>query len=55
MVKVLMVVQHITLCTLCIAFMLVSNTYIFVIDHTEEGHEEPSEPTQVEGANLEQE
>jgi hypothetical protein len=55
MVKVLMAMQHITVCTPCIAFMLVSHTYIFVIDHAEQGHEEPPEPTQVEGANFEQE
>jgi hypothetical protein len=55
MVKLLMVMQHITLRTRCIAFMLVSHTCIFVIDHAEEGHEEPSEPAQVEGANSEQE
>jgi hypothetical protein len=50
-----MAMQHITVCTPCIAFMLVSHTYIFVIDHAEQGHEEPPEPTQVEGANFEQE
>jgi hypothetical protein len=55
MVKVLMIVKHIILCTPCIAFMLVSHTYIFVIDYMEQGHEEPPEPAQVEDANSEQE
>jgi hypothetical protein len=44
MVNVLMVMQHITLCTTCIAIMFVSHTCIFAIDHAEQGHEEPSEP-----------
>jgi hypothetical protein len=52
MVKLRMVMQHITVCTPCIAFMLVSHTFIFVIHHTEQGHEEPPEPTQVEGVNT---
>jgi hypothetical protein len=43
MVKLLMIMQHITLCTPCIAFMLVSHTCIFVIDHAEQGHEERSQ------------
>jgi hypothetical protein len=34
--------------------MLVSYTSIFVIGHTEQGHEGPSEPAPVEGANSEQ-
>jgi hypothetical protein len=50
-----MIMQHIILCTPCIALMLVSHTYIFVIDHARQGHEEPSDPAQVEGANSEQE
>jgi hypothetical protein len=53
MVKFYMIMQHITLCTLCIAFLLVSYTCIFTIDHTEQGHEEPPEPASVEGANIE--
>jgi hypothetical protein len=55
MVKVLMIIHHIILCTPCITFMLVSHTSIFAIDHAEQGHEEPPEPAQVEGANFEQE
>jgi hypothetical protein len=55
MVKVLMIMQHITLFTLCIAFMLVSHTCIFVIDQSEQGHEKSSELAQVKGANSEQE
>jgi hypothetical protein len=50
-----MIMQHIILCTPCIAFMLVSHTCIFAIDHAEQGHEEPSEPAQVKGTNFEQE
>jgi hypothetical protein len=53
MVKLLMVMQHITLCTPCIAFILVSHTCIFAIDHAEHVHEELPEPAQVEGANYE--
>jgi hypothetical protein len=55
MVKLLMIMQHIILCTPCIAFMLFSHPYIFVIDYAEQGHEEPPESAQVEGANIEQE
>jgi hypothetical protein len=44
----------ITLCTPCIAFMLVAHTCILVIDHVEQGHVEPPEPAPVEGANYEQ-
>jgi hypothetical protein len=47
--------QHITLCTPCIVFMLVSHTYIIAIDHAEQGSEEPSEPAQVEDTSPEQE
>jgi hypothetical protein len=50
-----MIRQHIILFTLCIAFILVSHTCIFAIDHVEQGHEEPSVSAQVEGANSEQE
>jgi hypothetical protein len=50
-----MIIQHITLCTPCIVFLLVSHTWIFAIDHMEIGHEEPPEPTQVEGAKSKQE
>jgi hypothetical protein len=46
--------QHITLCTSCIAFMLVFHTCIFTMDHAEQGHEETLEPAQVEGVNTEQ-
>jgi hypothetical protein len=54
MVKLHTIMQHSTLCTPCIAFMLVSHTCIFMIDHMEQGHEEPPEPAQVEGVNTEQ-
>jgi hypothetical protein len=49
-----MVMQHITLCTPYIAFILVSHTCIFVIDHVEQGREEPSELAPVEDANPEE-
>jgi hypothetical protein len=54
MVKLLMIMQHIILCTPCIAFMSVSHTCIFVIDYAEQGHEETMEPAQVEGVNTKQ-
>jgi hypothetical protein len=54
MVKLHMIMQHITLCTACIAFMLVSHTCIFVIGHAEQRSEETSELAQVEGVNPEQ-
>jgi hypothetical protein len=54
MVKLLMIMQHITLCTSCIEFILVSHTCIFVIHHVEQGREEPSELAPVENANPEQ-
>jgi hypothetical protein len=46
--------QHITLCTSYIAFMLVSHTCIIVIGHAEQGPEETPEPAQIEGVNPEQ-
>jgi hypothetical protein len=52
--KLCIIMQHITLCIPCIAIMLVSHTWIFVIDHVEQGHEEPREPAPVEGGNYEQ-
>jgi hypothetical protein len=52
--KLCIIREHTTLCTICIAFMLLSHTYIIVIGHAEQGPEEPSEPTQVEGVNPEQ-
>jgi hypothetical protein len=53
MVKLLMIMQHIILCILCITFMLVSHTCIFTIDHAEQEHEEQPKLAQVEGANSE--
>jgi hypothetical protein len=49
--KLCIIMQHITLCTSCIAFMLVSHACKFAIDHVAQGHEETSEPAQVEGVN----
>jgi hypothetical protein len=53
MIKELMGMQHITLCTPCIAFMLLSHTCIIAIDHAEQEPEEPPEPAQVEDTNPE--
>jgi hypothetical protein len=55
MVKLLMIMHLIILCTSCIAFMLVSQTYVFEIDPAEQGHEKPPEAAPVEGTNTEQE
>jgi hypothetical protein len=55
MVKLHVIMQHITLCTPCITFILVFHTCIFAIDHAEQEHEEPPEPASVEGASIEQE
>jgi hypothetical protein len=49
-----MIMYHITLCTSYIAFILVSHTCIFAIDHMEQGREEPSEAAAVKGADYEQ-
>jgi hypothetical protein len=38
----------------CIAFILVSHTYIIAIGHVEQGPEETSETAPVEGGNYEQ-
>jgi hypothetical protein len=54
MVKLHMKMQHITLFTPSIAFMLVSHMCIFVIGHAEQGPVETPEPAQVEGVNTEQ-
>jgi hypothetical protein len=50
-----MVMHHITPCTTCIAFMLVSHTYIFVIDPVELELEGLQEPAPVDETNPEQE
>jgi hypothetical protein len=52
--KLCIIMQHITLCTTCNIFMLVSHPCIFSIGHAEQGLEETPEPAQVEGVNLEQ-
>jgi hypothetical protein len=44
--------HHISLCTICIAHLLVSHACIFAIDPTEQ---ELEEPAQVEETNPEQE
>jgi hypothetical protein len=50
-----MIMQHNTIFTTCIAFMLMSHSCIFAIDHAEQGYEEPPELAPIEGANIEQE
>jgi hypothetical protein len=52
--RLCMIMHHITLCTPCIVFMLVSHPCIFAIGHAEQGPEETLEPAQVEGINPEQ-
>jgi hypothetical protein len=52
--KLRVIMQHITLCTSCIAFMLVSHTCIFTIEHAEQGLKETSELAQVEDVNPKQ-
>jgi hypothetical protein len=52
--RVLMTMQHIILCTPCITLLLVSHTYAFAIDHTEQGPEKPPEPAQVKNSNPEE-
>jgi hypothetical protein len=52
--KLCIIMHHITLCTSCIAFMLVSHTCIITIDHTEQGRVKPPELASVEGAEYEQ-
>jgi hypothetical protein len=52
--KLCIIIQNSTLCTLCIVFMLVSHTYIIVIDHVEQECVEPLERAPVEGAEYEQ-
>jgi hypothetical protein len=52
--KLCIIMQHITLCTSCIAFMLVSHPYIFAIGYAEQGPEETPEPAPVEDVNPEQ-
>jgi hypothetical protein len=54
MVKLCMIMHHITLYTLCIVFMLVSHTCTIAIGHTEQGPEEMTELAPVEGINPEQ-
>jgi hypothetical protein len=52
--KLCTIMQHITFCTPCFAFILVSHPCIFVIGHAEKGPEETSDPAQAEGINPEQ-
>jgi hypothetical protein len=46
--------HHVTLYTPCIAFILMTHTCIFAIDHAEHGLEEPSVLAPVETADFEQ-
>jgi hypothetical protein len=47
--------HHIALYTPCITFLLVSHTYVFMIDPTEPVPQELQEPAPAEKANTEQE
>jgi hypothetical protein len=49
-----MIMQHNTLCTPCITFMLVLHLCIFAIGHVDQGLEEPPESASVEADNHEQ-
>jgi hypothetical protein len=51
--KLCIIMQHTTLCTPCIIFMLVSHTCIIVIGHAEQGPEETPEAAQAEDINYE--
>jgi hypothetical protein len=55
MVKVLLIMHHVALCTPCITLLLVSHTCVFMIDPSEQELEEVQEPAPAEKANLEQE
>jgi hypothetical protein len=51
----LCMIMHLTiLYTPCIAFILVSHTYIFTIDHAKQRRVEPPEPAPVKGADYKQ-
>jgi hypothetical protein len=50
--KLCLIMQHVTLCTPCIAFMLVSHTCVFAIGHVEKEPKETPEPAQVEALTL---
>jgi hypothetical protein len=52
--KLCIIMQHTTLFSPCIIFILVSHTCIFIIDHVEQGCEEPPEPATVEAGKYEQ-
>jgi hypothetical protein len=49
-----MIMHLTTLCTTCIAFMLVSHTCIIAVGHEQQGPEETSEPTPIEACNYEE-
>jgi hypothetical protein len=52
--RLCIIMQHATLCISCITIMLVSHRCVLTIGHAEQGPEETSEPTPVDGVNLEQ-
>jgi hypothetical protein len=55
MSKVLLIMHHIALCTPCIEFLLVSYTWTFTLDPSEQAPKEPQEPVQVKELNPEEE
>jgi hypothetical protein len=52
--KLCIIMQHTTLCTPCIALMLVSHACKIAIDHAEQGPEETPKPAPVEDVNPEE-
>jgi hypothetical protein len=52
--KLCMIMHLTTLCTPCIAFMLVAHTCIITIGHEEQGLKQSSEPAPVEAGNYAQ-
>jgi hypothetical protein len=54
MSKVLLIMHHITLCTPCIEFLLVSYTWTFTLDPAEQAPKESQEPVQVKELNPEE-
>jgi hypothetical protein len=53
MLRLLLLMHHIALCTPCITLLLVSHTCILAIDPTEHEPEELQEPAQAEETNPE--
>jgi hypothetical protein len=52
--RLCMIMHLTTLCTPCIAFMILSHTCVIAIGHVEQGPEKTPEPAPVEAVNPEQ-